>query len=100
MSGELPAPDGLAFYAPPAPLAAGPAGRVIWSRQLAGAAALPDAAENLLVLYQSRTLAGQDTADPSLRASAARRAREGPWPRYPGPLGGAPVPRPPWVAAS
>lgn len=62
MSGELPAPDGLAFYAPPAPLAAGPAGRVIWSRQLAGAAALPDAAENLLVLYHSRTLAGQDTA--------------------------------------
>ena len=62
MSGELPAPDGLAFYAPSAPLAARPAGRVIWSRQLTGAAALPGAAENLLVLYHSRTLAGQDTA--------------------------------------
>jgi alpha-beta hydrolase superfamily lysophospholipase len=62
LSAKLPAPDGLAFYAPPAPLAAAPAGRVIWSRQLTGAAALPGAAENLLVLYHSRTLAGQDTA--------------------------------------
>ena len=62
MSGKLPAPDGLAFYAPPARLAAGPAGRVIWSRKLTGAAALPGAAESLLVLYHSRTPAGQDTA--------------------------------------
>ena len=62
LRGERAAPDGLAFYAPPAPLAAGPAGRVIWSRPLTGAAALPGAAENLLVLYHSRTLAGQDTA--------------------------------------
>jgi pimeloyl-ACP methyl ester carboxylesterase len=62
LSGERPAPDGLAFYAPPAPLTAGPAGGVIWSRQLTGAAALPGAAENLLVLYHSRSLAGQDTA--------------------------------------
>ena len=61
MSGELPAPDGLAFYTPPASLAARPDGRVIWSRQMTGAAALPGAAENLLVLYHSRTLAGQDT---------------------------------------
>ena len=57
-----PGPEGLAFYVPPSPLAAGAAGQVIWSRQLTGAAALPDAAENLLVLYHSRTLAGQDTA--------------------------------------
>ena len=35
---------------------------MIWSRRLTGTAALPDAAENLLVLYHSRTLAGQDTA--------------------------------------
>jgi Secretory lipase len=62
LSGDRPAPDGLAFYAPPAPLAAGRAGRVIWSRQLTGAAALPDAAESLLVLYHSRTIAGRDTA--------------------------------------
>lgn len=60
--GGPPGPDGLAFYVPPSPLAAGEAGQVIWSRQLTGAAALPDAAENLLVLYHSRTLAGQDTA--------------------------------------
>jgi pimeloyl-ACP methyl ester carboxylesterase len=40
----------------------GAAGEVIWSRQVTGAAALPGAAENLLVLYHSRTLAGQDTA--------------------------------------
>ena len=62
LSGERPAPDGLAFYAPPAPLAAGRPDGVIWSRQLTSVAALPDAAENLLVLYHSRTLAGQDTA--------------------------------------
>jgi len=61
-SGRRPGPDGLAFYVPPSPLAAGAAGQVIWSRQLTGAAALPGAAENLLVLYHSRTLAGQDTA--------------------------------------
>jgi pimeloyl-ACP methyl ester carboxylesterase len=38
------------------------AGQVIWARPLAGAAALAGAGENLLVLYHSRTLAGQDTA--------------------------------------
>ena len=35
---------------------------MIWSRELTGAAALPGATENLLVLYHSRTLAGQDIA--------------------------------------
>ena len=60
--GGRPGPDGLGFYAPPAPLEAGPAGQVIWSRQLTGTAALPGATENLLVLYHSRTLTGQDTA--------------------------------------
>jgi hypothetical protein len=49
-SGGRPGPDGLAFYVPPSPLVAGAAGQVIWSRQLTGAAALPGAAENLLVL--------------------------------------------------
>jgi pimeloyl-ACP methyl ester carboxylesterase len=57
-----PGPAGLAFYVPPAPLPAGAAGQVIWSRPLTGAAALPGAAENLLVLYHSKTPAGQDTA--------------------------------------
>jgi pimeloyl-ACP methyl ester carboxylesterase len=57
-----PGPAGLAFYVPPSPLVPGAAGEVIWSRQVTGAAALPGAAENLLVLYHSSTLAGQDTA--------------------------------------
>ena len=57
-----PGPAGLAFYVPPSPLAAGPAGQVIWSRPVTGAAALPGAAANLLVLYHSSTLAGRDTA--------------------------------------
>jgi len=35
---------------------------VIWARPLTGAAALAGAGENLLVLYHSQTLAGQDTA--------------------------------------
>ena len=57
-----PGPDGLGFYVPPSPLPTGVAGQVIWSRQLTGAAALPGATENLLVLYHSRTVTGQDTA--------------------------------------
>ena len=80
MSGELPAPDGLAFYAPPASLAAGPHGRVIWSRQLTGAAALPGAAENLLVLYHSRTLAGQDTAVTGTISIPPGQPPSGGWP--------------------
>ena len=56
-----PGPDGLGFYVPPSPLPTGVAGQVIWSRQLTGAAALPGATENLLVLYHSRTVTGQDT---------------------------------------
>jgi len=62
LSGTQPGPPGLAFYAPPSPLPAGMAGQVIWARLLTGAAALADAGENLLVLYHSQTLAGQDTA--------------------------------------
>jgi pimeloyl-ACP methyl ester carboxylesterase len=62
LSGTQPGPPGLAFYAPPSPLPAGIAGQVIWARQLTGAAALAGAAENLLVLYHSQTLAGHDTA--------------------------------------
>jgi pimeloyl-ACP methyl ester carboxylesterase len=62
LSGTQPGPPGLAFYAPPSPLPAGTAGQVIWARRLTGAAALAGAGANLLVLYHSRTLAGQDTA--------------------------------------
>jgi pimeloyl-ACP methyl ester carboxylesterase len=60
--GGQPGPDGLAFYLPPSPLVPGAAGEVIWSRRVTGLSALPSAAENLLVLYHSSTLAGQDTA--------------------------------------
>jgi hypothetical protein len=35
---ELPAPAGLAFYVPPAPLPGRPAGQRIWARRLTGAA--------------------------------------------------------------
>lgn len=62
MSAGCPGPEGPAFYRPPSPLAAGTPGEVIWSRRLTGAAALPGAAENLLVLYRSTTVAGQHTA--------------------------------------
>ncbi len=75
-----PGPGGLAFYAPPVPLAAGPAGQVIWSRQLTGAAALPGAAENLLILYHSRTLAGQDTAVSGTISIPPGRPPAGGWP--------------------
>ena len=79
-----PAPDGLAFYVPPEPLAAGPPGQVIWARPLTGAAALAGAAENLLVLYHSTALAGHDTAvsgtisiPPAGRPQAAGRCSAG-----------------------
>jgi pimeloyl-ACP methyl ester carboxylesterase len=61
-SGGQPGPAGLAFYLPPSPLATGAPGEVIWSRPVTGTAAVVGAAENLLVLYHSSTLAGHDAA--------------------------------------
>jgi acetyl esterase/lipase len=75
-----PGPAGLAFYVPPSPLAAGPAGQMIWSRQVTGAAALPGAAETLLVLYHSSTLAGQDTAVSGTISIPAGQPPAGGWP--------------------
>jgi pimeloyl-ACP methyl ester carboxylesterase len=75
-----PGPDGLAFYVPPSPLAAGPAGQVIWSRPLTGAAALPGAGENLLVLYHSRILTGQDTAVSGTISMPPGQPPAGGWP--------------------
>lgn len=46
-------PAGQAFYVPPAPLPAGRHGDVIWSRPLVTGAALPHAAQNLLVRSES-----------------------------------------------
>ena len=80
MPGTRLAPEGLAFYLPPSPLAAGPPGQVIWSRPLTGAAALPGAAENLLVLYHSTTLAGQDTAVSGTISIPAGQPPAGGWP--------------------
>jgi acetyl esterase/lipase len=80
LRGRLTGPAGLAFYVPPAPLAAGPPGQVIWARLLTGAAALPGAAENLLVLYHSRTLAGQDTAVSGTVSIPRGQSPPGGWP--------------------
>jgi len=79
VSAGCPGPDGPAFYRPPSPLAEGTAGAVIWSRRLTGAAALP-AAENLLVLHHSTTLAGQDTAVSGTVSVPAGRPPAGGWP--------------------
>ena len=80
LSGTQPGPTGLAFYAPPSPLAAGMAGQVIWARLLTGAAALASAGENLLVLYHSRTLAGQDTAVSGTVSIPRGQPPRGGWP--------------------
>ncbi|HWT04648.1 MAG TPA: lipase family protein, partial [Xanthomonadales bacterium] len=55
-------PNGAAFYVPPAPLAPGRHGDVIWARPLTTAAALPHAAENSLVLYHTTSVDGRDVA--------------------------------------
>ena len=52
------APDGLDFYTPPDPLPAGDHGDVIWSRPLAGVAALEQAASSEVVLYRSVAVSG------------------------------------------
>jgi pimeloyl-ACP methyl ester carboxylesterase len=70
----------LAFYLPPSPLVAAPAGHVIWARQLTGAAALPSAAENLLVLYHSEAVAGHDTAVSGTVSIPPGRPPAGGWP--------------------
>ena len=80
LSGTQPGPTGLAFYAPPSPLPAGMAGQVIWARLLTSAAALASAGENLLVLYHSRTLAGQDTAVSGTVSIPRGQPPRGGWP--------------------
>jgi pimeloyl-ACP methyl ester carboxylesterase len=60
--GTADGPDGIAFYAPPSPLPPGRHGEVIWARPLRGPATLPHAAQNLLVLYRTTTVTGQDVA--------------------------------------
>ncbi|MFB7877743.1 lipase family protein [Nocardia sp. NPDC056064] len=57
----LAAPDGEAFYQPPA-FAAGEHGDPIWSAPLTGVAALADAAVNERVLYRSESVHGEPIA--------------------------------------
>jgi pimeloyl-ACP methyl ester carboxylesterase len=46
-------PSGAAFYAPPSPLPVQVDGHVIWARPFTGGAALPSAAANYRVLYET-----------------------------------------------
>jgi len=81
--GTLPAwaqPAGDAFYAAPAPLPAGAAGSVIWSRALTGTMALPGAARNTLVLYRSVDPAGRPVAVSGTVSIPAGEAPAGGWP--------------------
>jgi pimeloyl-ACP methyl ester carboxylesterase len=72
--------DGDAFYLPPSPLPPAEHGAVIRSRALAGSAALPSAARNLLVLYHSRSIDGRDIAVSGTIAIPAGEPPAGGWP--------------------
>ena len=73
-------PAGLAFYQPPAPLPAGRPGDVIWARPVTNDAALPSAAQNWLVLYQSTNIAGQPVAVSGTVAIPKGTPPTGRWP--------------------
>ncbi len=55
-------PAGAAFYVPPSPLSQAEHGTAIWVRDAPAAVAMPSAARNLLVLYQSSTADGKPVA--------------------------------------
>jgi pimeloyl-ACP methyl ester carboxylesterase len=74
------APAGDTFYIPPSPLPVDAPGSVIWTRALTSAAALPSAGRNLLVLYHSTRLDGQDVAVSGTLAIPAGTPPEGGWP--------------------
>ena len=74
------APAGDEFYRPPSPLPSGMHGRVVRSRPLVNAAALPSAARNLLVMYHSTTESGKDVAVTGTIAIPAGGAPPGGWP--------------------
>jgi alpha-beta hydrolase superfamily lysophospholipase len=73
-------PPGAAFYVPPAPLPAGRHGDVIWSRPLTTSAALPHAAQNLLVLYHTTSVDGRDIAVSGTVAVPSGTPPQGGWP--------------------
>lgn len=74
------APAGLAFYTPPTPLPGAHPGDVIWARALTGAAALPAAAHNWLVLYRSTDTAGRPIAVSGTVAVPRGTPPAGGWP--------------------
>ncbi|WP_421695929.1 lipase family protein [Aestuariivirga sp.] len=82
--GALPSPAHAAgddaFYLPPSPLASAEHGAVIRSEALTGSASLPSAARNLLVLYHSRNLDGQDIAVSGTIAIPQGEPPGGGWP--------------------
>src|SRR5665213_2244261 len=55
-------PAGAAFYIPPSPLPQAKHGTAVWVRDAPTAVAMPSAARNLLVLYQSLTVDGKPVA--------------------------------------
>src|SRR6185437_3576372 len=69
-----------AFYRPPSPLPAAQHGKVIRSRPLTDAAALPSAARNLLVMYHSTSEDGKDVAVTGTVAIPAGDPPAGGWP--------------------
>src|SRR4051794_19668897 len=76
----LPRPSGLAFYAPPSPLPAGPHGTVIRARPLRGPAALDGARRNVLLLYRSTSTRGRAIAVSGTVAVPRGRAPRSGWP--------------------
>ncbi|HLY03588.1 MAG TPA: alpha/beta fold hydrolase [Candidatus Cybelea sp.] len=52
-------PPGDAFYVPPVRLPPGSDGTVIWARRFTGGAALPSAAINYLILYETTSASGR-----------------------------------------
>lgn len=73
-----PAPDGLAFYTPPAPLPAGTHGDLIWSRTVKST--LPSAARTSLVLHLSTAVDGTPIAVSGTVAIPRGKAPKGGWP--------------------
>jgi pimeloyl-ACP methyl ester carboxylesterase len=69
-----------AFYVPPSPLPAAKHGKLIRSRPLSDAAALPSASRNLLVMYYSTGEDGKDVAVTGTIAIPAGDAPAGGWP--------------------
>jgi alpha-beta hydrolase superfamily lysophospholipase len=73
-------PAGGAFYTPPNPLPPGAHGDVIWARPFTTSAALPSAAQNILVLYHTTALDGKDRAVSGTVAIPKGTPPRGGWP--------------------